>query len=336
MKELKLWNEYSREDVHGIFSPTTVFTPQAGTWGLQGMVRAPDREGDWVFFVTFGQEQGEHIFDESITEDGVLSWQSQPAQKLKDEIIGELIRHDERVNSIHLFLRTKKRAPYCYLGTLGYLTHDSVRERPVHFQWQLMDWPAPNGLVEQIGLKLLPGQSDRPATKATFPSNELVVLDPPAAKPKREGVSTQEFQKRKAPDYALRDERNRQLGLKGELLVLNSERARLVAANRADLAALVTHTSQLEGDGAGYDIRSFAEDGSLRHIEVKTTQGGASTAFFISPNEVGFSARNPDTYYLYRLYEFDIQMNSAKSYVLLGDISEALNLTPTAFRAELR
>ncbi len=76
--KLKLWNSYTREQVHSIFSPDTVFTPQAGTWGLQGMVRIPDRVGDWVFFVTFGQQQGEHLFDESITEDGVLSWQSQP------------------------------------------------------------------------------------------------------------------------------------------------------------------------------------------------------------------------------------------------------------------
>jgi hypothetical protein len=336
MHELKLWNDYSREDVHGIFSPTTVFTPQAGTWGLQGMVRIPDRAGDWVFFVTFGQEQGEHVFDESITDDGVLSWQSQPAQKLKDETILELIRHDERINNIHLFLRTKSRSPYCYLGTLGYLTHDSVRERPVHFQWQLLDWPAPPGQVERIGLRLLPVQSNRLATPASLPSNVLIMVEPPAVKPTRAGVSTQEFQKRKAPDYAAKDERNRQLGLKGELLVLANEKARLIAANREDLAALVVHTSVVEGDGAGYDIRSFEMDGSVRHIEVKTTEGGDTTAFYISPNEVGFSARNPKTYFLFRLYEYDASLNSAKSYVLRGDISQSLHLTATAFRAELR
>ena len=71
MIKLILYEEYSREEVHNIFSPDTSFTPQAGTWGLQGVVPIPDRLGDWVFFVTFGQTQGEHTFDEGITEDGV-------------------------------------------------------------------------------------------------------------------------------------------------------------------------------------------------------------------------------------------------------------------------
>jgi len=90
MTTLKLWEHYSRSDVHQIFSPDTNFTPQAGTWGLQGMVRIPERAGDWVFFVTYGQRQGEHEFDESITHDGVLSWQSQPAQDLNHQSIKEL------------------------------------------------------------------------------------------------------------------------------------------------------------------------------------------------------------------------------------------------------
>ena len=135
MKLLELWTSYTREEVHSIFSPDTPFTPQAGTWGLQGMVRVPDRQGDWVFFVTFGQVQGEHIFDESITEDGVLSWQSQPSQGLSSDVIKSLIGHDDRVNNIHLFLRTRRGAAYGYFGTLGYLTHDAQRENPVHFQW---------------------------------------------------------------------------------------------------------------------------------------------------------------------------------------------------------
>jgi hypothetical protein len=55
MRALRLWDDYTREEVHGIFSPNTRFTPQARTWGLQGIVRVPARQGDWVFFVTFGK-----------------------------------------------------------------------------------------------------------------------------------------------------------------------------------------------------------------------------------------------------------------------------------------
>jgi len=59
----------------------------------------------FVFFVTVGQKQGAHVIDERITSDGVITWQSQPKQKLSDRLIQEFIRHNEDLNSIYLFLR---------------------------------------------------------------------------------------------------------------------------------------------------------------------------------------------------------------------------------------
>ena len=85
MQNLELNLLYSRKDIHGIFSPQTKFTPQAGTWGLHGIIKIPHREKDYVFIVTYGQSQGEHNFDEGITSDGVLSWQSQPRQDLRKQ-----------------------------------------------------------------------------------------------------------------------------------------------------------------------------------------------------------------------------------------------------------
>jgi Domain of unknown function (DUF3427) len=138
--KLILYEEYSREEVHNVFSPDTIFTPQAGTWGLQGVVPIPDRPGVWVFFVTFGQTQGEHTFDEGITEDGVLTWQSQPQQSLNDRRVQQWINHDDLTHNIYLFLRTSIERRYAYLGRLKYLEHDRERQRPVYFQWQIIDW----------------------------------------------------------------------------------------------------------------------------------------------------------------------------------------------------
>jgi hypothetical protein len=140
MRALVLHEDYSREEVQQIFDPDSKFTPQAGTWGLQGIVQIPKRPGDYVFFVTFGRQQSDHHFDESISSDGVWRWQSQPKQSLADADIKKLIRHDEDKHSIYLFLRTiAKRvgaaSPYTFLGRLKYLTHDKQRERPVHFGW---------------------------------------------------------------------------------------------------------------------------------------------------------------------------------------------------------
>ncbi|WP_063802306.1 DUF3427 domain-containing protein [Burkholderia cepacia] len=335
MPNLTLWNDYSREDVHAIFSPDTKFTPQAGTWGLQGMVRVPARRGDWVFFVTFGQEQGDHVFDESITESGVLSWQSQPNQRVADDVIRELIRHDERVNNIHLFLRTKRRAPYCYLGTISYVTHDALREKPVHFQWQLHEWPAPKEVLDRIGLVPTADHS-MPAEPASPRPAGITFVNPALPKRSREGVASEDFRRRKSPDYSAQDARNRALGLEGELLVIEHEKAALIAAGRNDLANRVTHVSVVEGDGAGYDVRSFRPDGRDRYIEVKTTQGDAHTAFYISPNEIAFSVKNPEAYALYRLYQFDRNSQSAQAFVLEGDLTAQLSLSPMAYKAELQ
>jgi hypothetical protein len=94
MKPLRLYEDYNREDVHNIFAPETPFTPQRGLWGIQGTIPIPNRDGDFVFFVTYGARQGQHTFDEGISQDGVLSWQSQPSRTLDEEQTQQLIHHD--------------------------------------------------------------------------------------------------------------------------------------------------------------------------------------------------------------------------------------------------
>lgn len=105
---LALYQDYNREEVHTLFDPHTPHIPQAGSWGLHGIVSLPDRPNDFVFFVTYGKNQGNYTFDESITVEGVLSWQSQPSQDLKDKRIQKFINHDSDRNIIYLFLRTQR------------------------------------------------------------------------------------------------------------------------------------------------------------------------------------------------------------------------------------
>src|SRR5690349_18528794 len=104
--KLSLWDQYSRADVHAIFAPGTTFSPGAGTWGLHGIIEIPERPGEFVFFVTAGSHQAGHDFDESITGEGVLTWQSQPGMKLSDSVIRQLIAHNPLLNRIYLFIRS--------------------------------------------------------------------------------------------------------------------------------------------------------------------------------------------------------------------------------------
>ncbi|MBK1726720.1 DUF3427 domain-containing protein [Halorhodospira neutriphila] len=341
MPELKLYAHYDRRSVHSIFSPYTNFTPQAGTWGLQGIIAIPDRPGDFVFFVTFGQAQGDHVFDEGITRDGVLTWQSQPQQTLKSDVIRKLIAHDETKNTIHLFLRTSERRSYTYLGRLKYLSHDASREKPVYFQWQLLDWDLDQVPLTEMGLELsdpdqLVGESDAEKSTDSPPTPKgLTETAPPAAQKSRAGLEKSKFRTRKKPDYAAQDARNRRLGYEAEIAVLAKEQQNLLEAGRHDLAERVRHVAAIEGDGAGYDILSWTIDGEPRYIEVKATRGGIDSEFYMSRNEAAFSAQNSSHYHLIRVFDFDPNTHDGHYFELSGDINEKSTLEPLEYRVRV-
>ena len=117
------------------------------------------------------------------------------------------------------------------------------------------------------------------------------------------------------------------------MLVLEKEIQSLRDAGRHDLADKVVHVSKVEGDGAGHDVRSYDLEGSPKFIEIKTTKGPATTPFFISPNELVFSIQHPENYFLYRVYEFDVEARVGKVFALRGDLSAQIDLVPTQYRA---
>ncbi len=157
------------------------------------------------------------------------------------------------------------------------------------------------------------------------------VSPPSGAKPG--AANTKTFKAVKRVLHPDQDERNRALGLAGEELVLEVERRRLKAAGRSDLAAKVTHVSVVEGDGAGYDIRSFDDGGDVRHLEVKTTRIGETSGFFVSPNEVAFSEAHPSTFVLVRVFGYDPKTRSGSCYRCPGPLTESFSLTPSDYRA---
>jgi hypothetical protein len=121
--------------------------------------------------------------------------------------------------------------------------------------------------------------------------------------------------------------------LAGEEAVLESERSALIAGRRADLAELVLHVAKVEGDGAGYDIKSYTVEGDEKFIEVKTTRGDKSAAFYLSSNEVRFAADHADSYYLCRVFEFDQATSSGKVFVHRGALPPSFSIVPTQFKA---
>lgn len=131
-------------------------------------------------------------------------------------------------------------------------------------------------------------------------------------------------------DPAERDMRNRNLGKRGEELIFNWERSRLLVGS-LELANRVRWVSQDDGDGAGYDILSFEPDGRERYVEVKTTVGGISTPFYISKNEIEFSRERPDNFKLIRLFDFT---KLPRAFELSPPLDTRLKLEPINFIAK--
>jgi hypothetical protein len=326
--------DYTRQAVHDLFDPESRFTPGAGKWGLHGIVQWPDRPSDFVFFVSFGRSIGEHRFDEGITPDGVLSWQSQPSQGFESRVIKELITHDELTANIYLFLRTSTSGPYTYLGRLKYLRHDANRERPVYFQWQILEWNPRDEMFRRMRL-VLDRTSEAAPDEAPPRLSGGSIVEPPPRSDRREGhgVDTRAFRARRVPNRAEQDAANRSLGLAGERFVLELERIALVATGRADLATRVRHVAVELGDGEGYDVLSFDHNGEPKHIEVKTTRGPSETDFYISENERVFACQAANTYCLYRVHNFDEAAKTGDVYMLRGALEDHFTLTSASYRA---
>ena len=131
-------------------------------------------------------------------------------------------------------------------------------------------------------------------------------------------------------DAAGRDERNRDLGRAGEKLVLAHEKAVLAGVGRLDLADKVKWVSEVEGDGAGYDIASFTTEGARRLIEVKTTNGWERTPFHISRNELAVAEQKRSEWCLFRLWNF---AREPRAFELYPPLDAHVSLTATSFQA---
>jgi hypothetical protein len=134
-------------------------------------------------------------------------------------------------------------------------------------------------------------------------------------------------------DFASRDERNRNLGRRGERWVIEYERVRLERAGRSDLLTTIEWVADTRGDGSGYDIRSKDPDGSDLFIEVKTTNGSELTPFFLTANEIECASDLASRFRLYRVFDFS---SSPRLFIIPGPLDDRLQLEPSEFRVRFR
>lgn len=126
-----------------------------------------------------------------------------------------------------------------------------------------------------------------------------------------------------------------EIGFIGECYVIDYEKRNLIQSKRNDLAEKVEHISITKGDGLGFDILSFKTNGEPKFIEVKTTTK-EDNYFYITDNELKFSKDYSGHFYLYRLSNFDINLNKANLNIRQGNLLGLLELKSILFKAKFK
>jgi len=121
-------------------------------------------------------------------------------------------------------------------------------------------------------------------------------------------LPSKKFIKPLSPEQRAKEaERRAQIGLNGELYILNEEKSKLKSLNLNTLG-YPKHIA-MESMSHGYDILSIDQDKNEIYIEVKTTtrlkKDQGSKSFFMSINEDNVYKQNQEKYKLYRVYDVE-------------------------------
>ena len=110
---------------------------------------------------------------------------------------------------------------------------------------------------------------------------------------------------------------------------MHPEKQRLIEAGKENFADKIEWHSKELGDGLGYDILSRNENGTDRYIEVKTTKLSKETPIYLSRNEILFAAKQPDNFFLYRVFNFD---KKPKLFIKNGEYENFCKLIPQSYK----
>lgn len=331
VRELRNFDKYTRHEVHDMFSPNTKYVKNSGSWGIHGIVRVPNTLSDYVLFVTLGSSYGKEKYDEGIDENGVLTWQSQKRHDFNSTIIKRLISSNEDRDNLYLFLRTtKKDSNYVFLGKLKYIIHDNIRQNPVYFKWQILEWDF-NRTKNILNLCIQQPEFNSDKKKQSLQLTSM----PIKLQCDLSGINTNGFRSIDI-NYKTQSEHDVFIGEKGEELVVKYEKEILTSKGLKHLADKVKLTKETLGNNAPYDILSFGDDGIEKYIEVKTTEGSERSPFFFSEREKAYSVIYEKNYYLYRIYDYNDRYNNGKFFILKGRIDNFCNMKAIKYKCDLK
>lgn len=146
---------------------------------------------------------------------------------------------------------------------------------------------------------------------------------------KRGSNDSEEHPNARQVDFAAIQEERDKVGALGEEIVFKW----LEDQKDPDEKRLPVHVSKMEGDGLGYDIRDWDEEGKELHIEVKTTKTRYPDGFDMSRNELKVARADGDCYRIYRVYNLDVINKTCDIHIYKGPFAEEqYRFAPTMYK----
>lgn len=118
-------------------------------------------------------------------------------------------------------------------------------------------------------------------------------------------------------DYILKAKINKEIGEKGEKLVIEYEKIELRKLGLLNYISKIEWVSKVD-DSAGYDVKSYGLSGKNvveKYIEVKSTAINFKKKFFLTRNEYEKLKENNKQYYIYRVL---VAVKNMKPYIIKG------------------
>ena len=116
----------------------------------------------------------------------------------------------------------------------------------------------------------------------------------------------------------------------GELFVYDLEKNYLTKVGRSDFAEKVQHVAK-EGDGHGYDIKSFYENGAEKFIEVKATNASSGSTFNISKNEFSFLQTHLNNSVVYHVHNVNSERETTLVIYPASEVINSPGISPSGY-----
>ncbi len=128
------------------------------------------------------------------------------------------------------------------------------------------------------------------------------------------------------------------IGKLGEELAFVYEQNRLIDLGLGDYLDKIEHVSKTKGDGLGYDIISIDSDKNPIFIEVKSTTKQIDADIFFSKSEYTQMFHMKNKYFVYRIYNLDIDSKNfeIKTFQGIDSMKEIFDFYSETVRAKAK